>query len=357
MKNFAHKTKVLIVDDSAFMRNLLEKILSADPDIIIVGKAKDAYDARDLIKKVNPDVLTLDVMMPGMDGITFLKNLMRLRPLPVVMISSLTEQNSAIALDALALGAIDCILKPTADELSNIETYTKKIIERVKNAAKAQVSVRNYSENSKLKTENAVYQSEFLKQHIVAMGSSTGGVEALESILTQLPKTFPGIVLTQHIRQDFVKPFTNRMNKLCNLKVVEAKPGDGITPGFVYVAPGDHHLIIKRHNNYFYCELDNTEPVNGHRPSVDVLFHSVAESAGQKGIGVLLTGMGVDGANGAKAIHDAGGVMIAQDEATSVIWGMPGAAVALQATDYVTPLPDIPQQLFQILDKMAEKKR
>jgi two-component system chemotaxis response regulator CheB len=356
MINLKNKIKVLIVDDSKFMRDLLEKILSSDPDILIIGKAKDAYAARDLIKKINPDVLTLDIMMPGMDGITFLKNLMRLHPLPVVMISSLTEQNSAIALDALALGAVDYILKPSLDELGNIESYAKKTVELVKNAAKAKVSVRNYTENTTVKTEKAVYQSEFLKQHIIAMGSSTGGVEALESILRQLPKTFPAIVLTQHIRQDFVKPFTNRMNNLCRLKVVEAKAGDEMMPGFVYVAPADHHLMIKMHKNYFYCELSHMPAVNGHRPSVDVLFHAVAESAGSKGIGILLTGMGVDGADGAKAIHEAGGVVIAQDEASSVVWGMPGTAVELHAADYVTPLSDIPQQLFKILDKMAEKK-
>jgi two-component system chemotaxis response regulator CheB len=356
MAKFEHKIKVLIVDDSKFTRELLGKILSADPEILIVGQASDAYVARELIKKVNPHVLTLDIMMPGMDGITFLKNLMRLHPLPVVMVSSLTEQDGAIALEALALGAVDYILKPSTDELGNIEVYAKKIIKMVKNAAKAHVSIKNYSENINLNTDKAIYQSEFLKKHIVAMGSSTGGVEAVESILRQMPKMFPGIVLTQHIRQDFVTPFANRINKLCRLKVVEAKEGDEIMPGFVYVAPSDHHLVIKLHKNYFYCELNNNVRVNGHRPSVDVLFHSVAENVGAHGIGVLLTGMGVDGANGAKAIHEAGGIVIAQDEATSVIWGMPGAAVQLKAADYVTPLPDIPQQLFRILDMMAQKK-
>jgi two-component system chemotaxis response regulator CheB len=356
MENLEKKIRVLIVDDSKFMRNLLEKILSADPDILIVGKASDPYIARDLIKKVYPHVLTLDVMMPGMDGITFLKNLMRLHPLPVVMISSLTEQGSAIALEALALGAIDYTSKPSTDELGNIQTYAKKIIEMVKNAAKAKVVTKNYSENIKPSLDKAIYESEFLKKHIIAMGSSTGGIEAVESILRQLPKTFPGIVLTQHIRQDFVAPFAKRINNLCRLKVVEAKEGDKIMPGSVYVAPSDYHLVVKSRKDYFYCTLANTPPVNGHRPSVDVLFHSVAENAAAGGIGVLLTGMGVDGANGAKEIHDAGGIVIVQDEATSVVWGMPGAAVELKAADFVTPLPDIPEQLFQILDKMAQTK-
>lgn len=356
MTSSEHKIKVLIVDDSKFMRSLLEKILSMDPDILIVGQASDAYIARDLIKKVNPHVVTLDIMMPGMDGITFLKNLMRLHPLPVVMVSSLTDQNSAIALEALALGAVDYILKPSTDELGNIEVYANKIIAVVKNAAKAHVSTKNYPESIKLNTEKALYQSEFLRKHIIAMGSSTGGVEAIESILKQLPQTFPGIVLTQHIRQDFVTPFANRINKLCRLKVVEAKEHDEIMPGFVYVAPSEHHLTIKMHKNYFYCALNNNPPVNGHRPSVDVLFNSVAEEVGEQGIGVLLTGMGTDGAEGAKKIHEAGGVVIAQDEASSVVWGMPGAAVALNAADYVTSLLDIPQQLFQILDTMAQKR-
>ncbi len=354
MENLAKKTRVLIVDDSKFMRNLLEKILSGDPDILVVGKASDPYAARDLIKKVYPHVLTLDVMMPGMDGITFLKNLMRLHPLPVVMISSLTEEDSAIALEALALGAVDYISKPSTDELGNIKPYADKIIERVKNAAKAKVVAKNYTENIKSSLERAIYKSDFLKKHIIAMGSSTGGIEAVESILRQLPKTFPGIVLTQHIRQDFVTPFTNRINKLCRVKVVEAKKGEEIVPGCVYVAPSDYHLAVESYKNQFYCTLTNASPVNGHRPSVDVLFHSVAENLGPSGIGVLLTGMGIDGANGAKAIHDAGGIVIAQDEATSVVWGMPGAAVKLKAADYITPLLDIPQQLFQILDEMAQ---
>ncbi|HXH54702.1 MAG TPA: chemotaxis response regulator protein-glutamate methylesterase [Gammaproteobacteria bacterium] len=355
MENLEKKIRVLIIDDSKFMRDLLEKILAADPDILIVGKASDPYVARDLIKKVYPHVLTLDVMMPGMDGLTFLKNLMRLRPLPVVMISSLTEQGSTLALEALALGAVDYTSKPSTDELGNIQTYAKKITEMVKNAAKAKVTVKNYSEKIILNLDKAIYESDFLKNHVIAMGSSTGGIEALESILKQLPKTFPGIVLTQHIRQDFVFPFANRMNNLCRVEVVEAKDGDEIVPGSVYIAPSDHHLTVKFRKNYFYCALTTTPPVSGHRPSVDVLFRSVAESAGSRGIGVLLTGMGVDGANGAKEIHDAGGIVIAQDEATSVVWGMPGAAIELKAADYITPLPDIPQQLFQILDTMAQK--
>lgn len=355
MVSLEHKIKVLIVDDSKLMRDLLEKILSSDPNIIIVGKAPDSYVARDLIKKVNPHVLTLDIMMPGMDGITFLKNLMRLRPLPVVMVSSLTEQGSAIALEALALGAVDYMPKPSAQEMGSIEGYAQKMIRMIKTAAKANVYTKNYLKISQERSEKAIYQSEFLRKNLIAIGSSTGGIEAIESILMQLPKTFPGIVLTQHIRQDFVTPFAKRINKLCRLTVVEAKDGDEIMPGAVYVAPSDHHLTVKFHKNYFYCELNSNPPVNGHRPSVDVLFHSVAESAGSHGIGVLLTGMGVDGANGAKEIHEAGGIVIAQDEDTSVVWGMPGAAVHLHAADYVTPLPDIPQQLFQILDTMAQK--
>ncbi|HRA42216.1 MAG TPA: chemotaxis response regulator protein-glutamate methylesterase [Gammaproteobacteria bacterium] len=356
MEDLEKKIRVLIVDDSKFMRDLLEKILSADPDILIVGKASDPYIARDLIKKVCPHVLTLDVMMPGMDGITFLKNLMRLHPLPVVMISSLTEQGSSIALEALALGAVDYSSKPSTDELGNIQAYAKKIIQMIKNAAKAKVSVKNYSENTKSYLENAIYESDFLKKHLIAIGSSTGGIEAIESIFRQLPKTFPGIVLTQHIRQDFVTPFANRINKLCRLKVIEAKEGDAIMSGCVYIAPSDYHLVVKSREDYFYCTLENTPPISGHRPSVDALFHSVAESAGSRGIGVLLTGMGRDGANGAKEIHDAGGIVIAQDEETSIVWGMPGAAVELKAADFVTPLQDIPEQLFQILDKMAQTK-
>lgn len=356
MRNTDAGIRVLIVDDSKFMRNLLEKILSTDPDIIIVGKASDPYVARDLIKQLNPHVLTLDIMMPEMDGITFLKNLMRLHPLPVVMVSSLTAQGSAIALEALALGAVDYLLKPSTDELGDIQPYAKKIITMVKNAAKANVCIKEYPENIKFNADKAIYESEFLKKHIIAIGSSTGGIEAIESILRQLPKTFPGIVLTQHIRQDFVTPFTSRMNNLCKLKVLEAKEGDEIMPGSVYVAPSDHHLMVKFHKNYFYCELTNTPPVNGHKPSVDVLFQSVAETAGSNAIGILLTGMGVDGANGAKKIHETGGVVIAQDEESSVVWGMPGAAVQLKAADYVIPLSNIPQKLFQILDMMAQKR-
>ena len=354
MGNLDQKIRVLIVDDSKFMRDLLEKILSSDSDICIVGKASDSYMARDLIKKVCPHVLTLDVMMPGMDGVTFLKNLMRLHPLPVIMISSLTEQGGAIALEALALGAVDYISKPSIDELGNIQAYQKKITEMVKNAKKAKVSVKNYSEQITLRANQAIYESAFLKKHVIGIGSSTGGIEAVESILRRLPKTFPGVVLTQHIRQDFVGPFANRMNNLCTVEVVEAREGDEIVPGFVYVAPSEHHLSVKFYKNYFYCALIKGPPVNGHRASIDVLFHSLAENVGARGIGVLLTGMGTDGANGAKEIHDAGGIVIAQDEASSLVWGMPGAAVALKAADYVTPLSDIPQQLFQILDKMAQ---
>lgn len=355
MASVEPKIKVLIVDDSKFMRDFLDKILSTDPNILIVGKAPDPYVARDLIKKLNPHIVMLDIMMPGMDGLTFLKNLMRLRPLPVVMVSSLTEQGSAIALEALALGAVDYMPKPSMQEMGSIETYAQKMIRMVKVAAKANVYTKNYLKVSQERSDKVIYQSEFLRKSLIAIGSSTGGIEAIESILMQLPKTFPGIVLTQHIRQDFVTPFAKRINKLCRLTVVEAKEGDEVLPGAVYVAPSDHHLTVKFHKNYFYCKLNTSPPVNGHRPSVDVLFHSVAENAGPHGIGILLTGMGVDGANGAKAIHEAGGIVIAQDEETSVVWGMPGAAVELHAADYVTPLQDIPQQLFQILDTMAQK--
>lgn len=350
------KISVLIIDDSKVMRKFLEKILASDPDIMVVGSAPDPYTARDLIKKLNPDVLTLDIIMPKMDGVTFLKNLMRLHPIPVVMISSLTERGSSIALEALALGAVDYLPKPSVRELEQMDDYAKKLIKTLKAAAQTKISkYKNYSLNMK-SVESMIYQADFLRNKLIAIGGSTGGIEAIESILLQFPKTFPGIVITQHIRREFVTPFVRRINKLCHLMVMEAKKDTAILPGTVYIAPGSHHLSVQKRDNHYYCHLDNTAPVNGHKPSVNVLFQSVAKAAGPNAIGVLLTGMGEDGALGAKEIHDTGGTVIVQDKESSVVWGMPGSAVQLKAADFILPLQDIPAKIFQILDLMAQKK-
>lgn len=345
--------KVLIVEDSKLMQQLITKMLKSDPAIRVIGAVSDPLLARDLIKKNNPDVITLDIMLPYMDGITFLKNIMRLHPVPVVMISALTEEGSSIALEALSIGAIDYLPKPTQKEIADLNKYEKELTTVVKNAAKANVQKKAQSIFLQNKIDKLVYKSKFLRKQIIAIGASTGGIEAIESILMRLPQILPPIIIVQHLKKEFSLSFSKRIHKLYGLAVVLAETNMEAKPAHIYIAPGDQHLTIKKSGDHYTFVLNDSPPVNGHRPSIDVLFHSMAEVAGSYGIGILLTGMGRDGANGLKEILDHGGATIVQDRESSLIWGMPGVAVKVHAAEYIEPINNIAQKILQILDAKA----
>ncbi len=363
----ADKIKVLIVDDSALVRQILTEILDQDPDIEVVGVASDPYAARDKIKKLNPDVLTLDVEMPRMDGLTFLSNLMRLRPMPVVMVSSLTESGAAVTLQALELGAIDFVTKPKVDLAHTLDDYALEIREKVRIAARARVQERRPSPMPAAKPSAATvaekYSADVILQRnerqrpfkttdsIIAIGASTGGTEAIREVLVRMPLTCPGIVITQHIPEAFSGPFARRMDSVSVISVCEAQDGQPVYPGHAYIAPGNRHLMLVRDGARYVCRLNDGPPVNRHRPSVDVLFRSVAANAGQNAVGVILTGMGDDGARGMKEMRDAGAPTIAQDERTSVVWGMPGQAVKLGGVDKTLPLDAIAAQVLRLAEE------
>jgi len=345
-------TRVLIVDDSAVVRKILNKILSSDPRIDVVGTAPDPFIARDKIKLLNPDVITLDIEMPKMDGITFLRNLMRLRPTPVVMISSLSVKGADVTLDALALGAVDFVTKPAIDLSHSLQDYAHEITQKVMAAAsvKVQVLANRRAEipivEQKLSADSILAKTTRQKhikttEKVIAIGSSTGGTEAIKEVLVRMPPDAPGIVITQHIPPVFSTSFAERMNSLSQMVVCEASDGQQILAGHAYIAPGDQHLLLIRDGARYLCKLSNGAPVNRHKPSVDVLFRSVAQNAGQNAIGIILTGMGDDGARGMKEMHDAGIPTIVQDENTSVVWGMPGSAVKHGGVDNILPLNKI----------------
>lgn len=353
------KIKVLIIDDSAVVRQLLKKILSMDKDIDVVGVASDPFVARDKIKKLKPDVLTLDVEMPKMDGISFLRNLMRLHPLPVIMISSLTEDGADVALEALGVGAIDYISKPKEDIADNLVEYSSEIISKVKAAATTKFfTAATTSENNKISQKKSDNKNNDLSlvaknnkhpdELIITIGASTGGTEAIKEILIAAHKNSPAMVISQHIPVAFSAAFARRMNSVSKMSVCEATDGQKILPGHAYIAPGNQHLLLKRSGNHYYCSLDDGEPVNRHKPSVEVMFNSVAEMAGENSIGVLLTGMGADGALGLKNLRDTGAKTIAQDENSSVVWGMPGEAVKMDAADVVLSLDNIATKLASL---------
>jgi two-component system, chemotaxis family, protein-glutamate methylesterase/glutaminase len=361
------RIKVLIVDDSALVRSLLTDILRADPGIEVVGVASDAHIAREKIKALNPDVITLDVEMPKMDGITFLKNLMRLRPMPVVMVSSLTERGADVTLDALALGAVDYLSKPKIDLAATLKDYGDELIEKIRAASKASVRAldprraatiaTNMSARAAHNTDAVLPKAPPPKQlrttdRIIAIGASTGGTEAIKEVLMRLPPDTPGVVIAQHIPKAFSGPFAKRMNDCCHVTVYEAEDGQQVLAGHAYIAPGDRHLMVVRDGARYVCRLDDGVPVNRHKPSVDVLFRSVAQNAGGNAIGAILTGMGKDGARGLKEMLDAGSRTIAQDEATSVVWGMPGEAVALGAAQHVLPLENVAAKILSLADAM-----
>jgi two-component system, chemotaxis family, protein-glutamate methylesterase/glutaminase len=354
----SRRIRVLIVDDSALVRRILSELLAADRAIEVVGTASDAYMAREKIKQLNPDVLTLDVEMPKMDGVTFLRNLMKLRPMPVVMVSSLTEHGAEVTLDALAVGAVDYLPKPKVDLAATLGDYAVELRAKIKMAAQARVRpytggaassvvvTPKYSADAVL-TKTAAPRQFRTTDRIIAIGASTGGTEAIKDVLVQFPADTPGILITQHIPKAFSTPFAKRMDACCQMTVYEAEDGQQILPGHVYIAPGDRHLLLVRDGARYVCKLDDGPAVNRHKPSVDVLFRSVAQQAGCNAIGVILTGMGKDGAIGLKEIRDAGGPTIAQDEATSVVWGMPGAAANAGICAAVLPLNQIAPKLVR----------
>ena len=358
------RIRVLIVDDSALVRGLLSDILSADRSIEVVGVASDAHVAREKIKSLNPDVITLDVEMPKMDGITFLRNLMRLRPMPVVMVSSLTERGADVTLDALAIGAVDYLSKPKIDLAATLKDYGDELIEKIKTAARASVRALDPRRAAAMAAARPAHNADAVlpkarpprqlrtTDRIIAIGASTGGTEAIKEVLIRLPPDAPGVVIAQHIPKAFSTPFARRMNDCSQVTVYEAEDGQQVLAGHVYIAPGDRHLMVVRDGARYVCRLDDGLPVNRHKPSVDVLFRSVAQNAGGNAIGVLLTGMGKDGARGLKEMLDAGSLTIAQDEPTSVVWGMPGEAVSLGAVQHVLPLESVTAKILSLADAM-----
>ncbi|MCP4056893.1 MAG: chemotaxis response regulator protein-glutamate methylesterase, partial [Pseudoalteromonas sp.] len=331
------------IDDSPLIRRLLSEILSQASDIEVVGCAEDPYQAREMIKLLNPDVLTLDVEMPKMDGISFLRNLMRLRPMPVVMISTLTQQGSPITLEALELGAVDFIAKPTVNVKQQMSQYAYVVQQKVRVAAGARI--RSFKKLSTV-SEPLPSNAQFLLNKIIAIGASTGGTEAIKEVLIKMPTNCPAIVITQHIPPVFSTSFAQRMDRTCAINVKEAQHGDKLTAGWAYIAPGGLHLSIKKRGASLYCELDDSEPVNRHKPAVDVLFNSLLECGGKNIVAALLTGMGSDGAKGLLSIKQAGGYTIAQDEFSSVVWGMPKAAVDLGAAHEIVALDKVTQRLL-----------
>ena len=313
--------RVLIVDDSAVIRQLLSMLLAEDPEIEVVGTAGDPYEAREQIKALNPDVVTLDVEMPNMDGVTFLRKIMTLRPMPVIMVSTLTQAGAEITLEALEIGAVDFIAKPTVDVANALTSLASGLQAKVKHAAHARVGVRRVPVPMR-RRERPVGRSE----KIIAVGASTGGVEALKLLLMDMPAECPPILITQHMPPRFTTAFAERLNRECPMTVSEAKHDDDVEPNHAYIAPGSHHMELVRSGSHYKLRLDDGPTVSGHRPSVDFLFRSVARVAGKTAIGVILTGMGKDGSSGLLDMRNAGAITLGQDEASSLIYGMPRAA-------------------------------
>ncbi|XXN64732.1 protein-glutamate methylesterase/protein-glutamine glutaminase [Enterobacter ludwigii] len=336
------KITVMCVDDSALMRQLMTEIINSHPDMEMVASAPDPLVARDLIKQYNPQVLTLDVEMPRMDGLDFLEKLMRLRPMPVVMVSSLTGKGSEVTLRALELGAVDFVTKPQLGIREGMLAYSQMIADKIRAAARAKLHVRASAPMPVMLKAGPLLSSEKL----IAIGSSTGGTEAIRHVLQPLPATSPALLITQHMPPGFTRSFAERLNKLCQITVKEAEDGERILPGHAYIAPGAMHMELARSGANYVVKLNDGPPVNRHKPSVDVLFRSVAVHAGRNAVGVILTGMGNDGAAGMLEMHRAGAWTIAQDEASCVVFGMPREAIAMGGTSEVVDLGHISQHML-----------
>ncbi|GAB2909012.1 chemotaxis response regulator protein-glutamate methylesterase [Paralcaligenes sp. KSB-10] len=337
------KIRVLCVDDSALVRGLMTEIINGHPDMEVVAVAPDPLIARELIKQHNPDVLTLDVEMPRMDGLDFLERLMRLRPMPVVMLSSLTERNSEVTLRALELGAVDFVTKPKLGLRDGLVEYTDIIAEKIRAAALSRPRQRSQSAAAPRRLSQLFSTTEKL----VLVGASTGGTEAIRQVLEPLPANSPAILITQHMPAGFTRSFVQRLDSLCAVTVHEAEQGQRVLPGHVYLAPGGvAHMKLARSGANYTIDLDHGEPVNRHRPSVDVLFNSAAAVAGKNAVGVLLTGMGKDGAQGLLAMRQAGALTFAQDEASCVVFGMPREALHIGAAIEAVPLQDMSERIL-----------
>ncbi|SFM50458.1 protein-glutamate methylesterase/protein-glutamine glutaminase [Thermodesulforhabdus norvegica] len=352
------KIRVLIVDDSAIVRKIFTHELSKYPDIEVVGTAPDPYIARDKIVKLKPDVITLDIEMPRMDGLTFLKKLMKYYPVPTIVVSSLTQKNSRMALDALEAGAVEVMAKPGGSY--SVGDMSVQLAEKIRAASRIRMFPSQLPRKDKKEGDNLKVTSFALGKtthKVIAIGASTGGTEAIKTVLTQLPPTTPGIVIVQHMPPKFTTSFAERLNDLCQIEVREAKDGDAVVPGLALIAPGNFHMVLKRSGARYYVEIKDGPMVCYQRPSVDVLFFSVARYAGSNAVGVLMTGMGKDGAQGLLAMKQAGARTIAQDEESCVVFGMPKEAIKLGAADYVVPLPKIPETIFKLLSEDENQER
>ncbi len=358
MSPVGRRTRVLVVDDSALMRQALSQMLGRDPGIEVVGTAADPYAARDKIRQLDPDVLTLDVEMPRMDGLSFLEKLMRGHPMPVVMVSSMTEAGCATTLRALELGAVDFVTKPTVDLRQHLPAVAAEVIEKVKGAAAARVRPRQSAPPSPA-APSAGPRPTALRttQQLLAIGASTGGTEALREFLVALPADAPGAVIVQHMPERFTRSFAERLDGLCTVRVQEATDGDRVLAGHALIAPGNHHLRLVREGAVYLVRLGDDPPVNRHRPSVDVLFHSCAEWAGTNAVGVIMTGMGDDGARGLLAMRGAGAATLAQDEASCVVFGMPRAAIEMGAAERVLPLDRLAEAALTLSRSTSEARR
>ncbi len=349
--------RVLVVDDSALIRQMFREILSAEPDIEVLDTAADPFEAREKIKQLNPDVLTLDIEMPKMDGLSFLEKIMTLRPRPVIMVSSLTQKGAEETIRALEIGAFDYLSKPVFHQTRDtIGEMGEALVAKIRAAANANMAQHGMHRHAP--TAPAIvpfHPPGGVSRHIIAIGASTGGVEALREVFVRLPANSPPIVVTQHMPEAFTKSFAARLDGLSEVSVSEAVNHARLKTGQAYIAPGNRHLRIVKIGADFVCKLDDGAPVSGHKPSVDVLFHSVAEAAGSHAVGVILTGMGKDGAEGMKAMRDHGCYNIGQNQTSCVVYGMPQVATRLGATHVELPLTDIPAAVLKFCEKNGEE--
>jgi len=348
------KTRVVVVDDSALVRSLLTEIINRQSDMECVGSASDPFAAREMIRNLNPDVITLDVEMPRMDGIDFLSKLMRLRPMPVVMVSTLTERGAEVTLKALELGAIDFVAKPKIGVADGLKQLADEITEKVRTASKARVAKPappvSAAPGAAAAPKPAPQSIGRLStEKLIFIGASTGGTEATKELLMNLPPDSPGVVITQHMPPGFTKSYANRLDGLCKIRVKEAVDGERVLPGHAYIAPGGFHLSVERSGANYIARVFDGEPVNRHKPSVEVLFESAARVVGQNAMGIMLTGMGADGAKAMRTMKDAGSYNVCQDEATCVVFGMPREAIAAGAANEVLPLGKIAQHVIDRL--------